>query len=39
MASTTIEVTDDTWKRLNRRKSPGESFNDVIQGMLEEDNG
>ena len=31
---TTIEVSTDTWERLNRRKSPGESFDDVISGML-----
>jgi len=32
-----IRVTDDTWKRLNRRKEPGDSFEDVIKRLLEED--
>lgn len=31
MATTTIEVSDETWTRLNQQKKPGESFDDVIQ--------
>jgi len=31
-----IRVTDDTWSRLNSRKRPGDSFDDVIQRLLDE---
>jgi len=32
---TTVEVSLETWRRLNERKeSPGESFDDVIDGLL-----
>ena len=31
-----IRVTEDTWKALNRRKEPGDSFDDVISRLLEE---
>jgi predicted CopG family antitoxin len=33
---TTIEVSTETWKELNQRKEPGDSFDDVIQRMLDE---
>ncbi|QRY26389.1 antitoxin VapB family protein [Halobacterium sp. BOL4-2] len=33
-ATNHIRVTDDTWKQLNNRKEPGDSFNDVIQRLL-----
>jgi len=33
--ATTVEVSDDTWTRLNRRKERGQSFDDVIRVMLE----
>ncbi len=36
MDKTTIEVSGDTWTRLNRRKQPGQSFDDVIKEVLEE---
>ncbi len=33
--STTIEVKNETWRELNSRKEPGDSFDDVIQRLLE----
>ena len=33
---TNIRIKTDTWDRLRRRKSPGESFDDVIQNLLSE---
>lgn len=35
--TTTIEVKTQTWKELNMRKEPGESFDDVIQRLLDVD--
>jgi predicted CopG family antitoxin len=32
---TTIEVADETWTALNRRKKPGESFDDVVQRLID----
>ena len=34
MATTTIEVRQETWKELNARKEPGESFDDVISSLM-----
>jgi len=34
MDTTTIEVSDETWRQLNRRKQRGETFDDVIQDMM-----
>lgn len=31
-----VRVTEETWSELNARKGPGDSFNDVIQRLLEE---
>lgn len=31
-----IRVTDDTWQRLNSLKRPGDSFDAVIQRLLDE---
>ncbi|MDL0133556.1 DUF7557 family protein [Halobacterium salinarum] len=31
-----IRVSDETWKRLNRRKEPGDSFEEVITRLLDE---
>ena len=31
---TTIHVKNDTWKRLNRLKMPGESMDDVVRRLL-----
>jgi len=37
---TTIKVSRDTWRRLNRRKtSPNESFDDIVQSLLEKAEG
>jgi len=33
---TTVNVKNETWKRLMLRKEPGDSFDDVIQGILDE---
>ena len=35
-ADTHVRVTEETWKRLNARKGPGDSFEDVIRTMLDE---
>jgi predicted CopG family antitoxin len=36
--TTTIEIEKSTWKSLNARKMvPGESFNDVVNRLLAED--
>jgi len=38
--TTTIEVSQDTWRRLAALKdAPGKSFDDVIRELLEEENG
>jgi predicted CopG family antitoxin len=34
MGKTTIEVDNETWKMLNRRKEPGQTFDDVITELL-----
>ena len=34
MEKTTIEVTDETWTQLNRRKERGETFDDVISDLM-----
>jgi predicted CopG family antitoxin len=36
---TNIRVDDDTWQRLNARKQPGDSFNDVLERLLKETGG
>lgn len=36
-ADTHIRVTEDTWKQLNARKGPGDSFDDVISELLEDE--
>jgi hypothetical protein len=33
---TTIEVKETTWQALNVRKTPGDSFDDVIQRLLQQ---
>ncbi|WP_449405013.1 DUF7557 family protein [Halorussus pelagicus] len=33
---TTVSVSADTWKRLNRAKEPGETFDDVLQRLISE---
>lgn len=32
--ATTIEVSDETWRKLNSKKEPGESFDDVVMSLL-----
>ncbi len=35
--TTTIQISQDTWRELNQRKeSPSETYDDVIQRLLEE---
>lgn len=34
--TTTIQITEETWRELNMRKNPGETFDDVIQRLLED---
>ncbi|WP_134671696.1 DUF7557 family protein [Halorussus marinus] len=34
---TTVSVSADTWKRLNRAKEPGESFDEVLQRIMNEE--
>jgi len=36
-ATETIRVTPENWERLNRLKKPGDTFDDVITRLLEED--
>lgn len=31
-----VRVTEETWEQLNRRKRPGDSFDDVLQRLLDE---
>jgi len=31
-----IRVTDETWRELNQRKQPGDSFEDVLRRLLAE---
>jgi predicted CopG family antitoxin len=33
---TTIEISVDNWRELNRMKDPGDSFDDVISRLLEQ---
>lgn len=33
---TTINVSSDTWKRLLVRKSPGDTFDDVLTAVLDD---
>lgn len=36
-ADTHIRVREGTWQELNRKKAPGESFDDVIVELLDAD--
>lgn len=36
---TTIDVKDSTWAELNSLKSPGDSFDDVINELLQDGGG
>ena len=35
--NTSLRVKRGTWRELNQRKEPGDSFDDVIQRLLAED--
>lgn len=35
MADASVPVEDETWKDLNARKEPGDSFDDVIRDLLD----
>jgi hypothetical protein len=35
--TTTIQINVDVWQRLNSRKQPGDSFNDVLNRLLDSD--
>lgn len=35
-ADTQVRITDTTWAELNAKKRPGDSFDDVIQRLLDE---
>ena len=32
----TVDLSKATWKRLTARKDPGDSFDDVVSGLLSE---
>ena len=32
---TTIQVSEETWRRLNALKGPGDSFEDVVESLLD----
>jgi len=32
-----IRVTEETWRELDVRKQPGDSFDDVLQRLLDDD--
>lgn len=34
-----IRVTEETWKELNKRKEPGDSFEDVIERLIDQHEG
>ena len=38
-SDTHIRVSEDTWTELNKRKRPGDSFDDVIKRLLEDSGG
>lgn len=31
-----IRLSEETWRRLNARKDPGDSFDDIVQELLSE---
>jgi len=32
-----LKISDETWRRLNARKDPGDTFEDVVQDLLNDD--
>lgn len=39
MSDTTIPVSNEMWSELNGRKRPGESFEDVLNRLIEKAEG
>lgn len=37
--SPAVKVSEETWRKLNSRKEPGDTFDDVVQRLLEESDG
>jgi len=37
--ATTVQIDDDLWRELNRRKNPGDTMSDVVRRMVEGDSG
>jgi predicted CopG family antitoxin len=35
--TTTVEIKTETWRELNARKEPGDSFDDVIRRLLDDE--
>lgn len=33
--NTSIQIKKDTWKRLNMRKEPGDTFDDLVNRLLD----
>jgi len=36
MGRQNIKISDETWRRLNVRKRPGDTFEDVVERLLDE---
>lgn len=36
-SETRVRVSEDTWMRINRARKPGESMNDALQRLLNDD--
>lgn len=32
-----MRVSEETWERLNRRRGPGDTFDEIIEGLLDSD--
>lgn len=30
-----VKISEDTWRRLNAQKAPGDTFDDVVQDLLD----
>jgi len=38
-SETQIRVSNENWKRINRAREPGETFDDALQRLLTDDGG
>jgi len=38
-STTTVQIDDDLWRELNRRKNPGDTMSDVVRRMVEGGSG